>query len=287
MVQSIPTVKQLSDQIKSYRAKQETIGFVPTMGALHEGHMSLIRKAKAESDRLVVSIFVNPTQFDDPDDYRNYPRTRENDIAYLEQVGCDILFIPDEAEMYPNGPEILDDFKPGYYGSVLEGRFRPGHFQGVATIVKKLLDSVQPDRAYFGQKDYQQLLIIQKLVNDYNLFPKIVPVPTQRETDGLAISSRNILLTEDQRKQAPLIYETLKWAKDRISSGESISKVQTQGFDYLNQQDPMQVEYFEVRDAYYFTPVSVLNDASAMIICTAVKMGKVRLIDNLLFETGT
>lgn len=287
MVQTTSTIQQLSDQIKSYRAKQETIGFVPTMGALHEGHMNLIRKAKAENDRLVVSIFVNPTQFDDPDDYRNYPRTRENDIAYLDQVGCDILFMPDEAEMYPDGHETLENFEPGYYGSVLEGRLRPGHFQGVATIVKKLLHSVQPDRAYFGQKDYQQLLIIQKLVNDNNLLPKIVPVPTQRETDGLAISSRNILLTENQRKQAPLIYETLQWAKDRISSGEWISESQKQGFDYLNQEHSMQVEYFEVRDAYYFTPVSALDDASALIISTAVNMGKVRLIDNLLFETGT
>lgn len=287
MVQTINSPNQLSDQIHEFRKEDKSIGFVPTMGALHKGHLNLIRQAKKENDILVVSIFVNPTQFDDPDDYRNYPRTWEKDIAKLEEAECDLLFMPGDAEIYPDGPENLDDFEPGYVGKVLEGRFRPGHFQGVATIVKKLFDIVQPDRAYFGQKDYQQLLVIKKLVSDYSLPITIVAVPSARDMDGLAISSRNVLLTDDQRKVAPVVYQTLQQASEQLKAGIPIEKIQKEAYKYLEQQQEINTEYFEIRDPEQFAPLSDLSGNHEVIICTALYLGDVRLIDNLIVKLGT
>ncbi len=289
MVQIFKKTDQLSDQIRKAREKGKRIGFVPTMGALHEGHLNLIRKARKENALLVVSIYVNPTQFDDPDDYRNYPRTRDQDIEKLKAHDCDILFMPGDQEMYPEGPEQLHGFDPGFLGRVLEGRFRPGHFQGVATIVKKLFDVVQPDRAYFGQKDYQQLLIIKKLVRDFSFAINIVPVPITREPDGLAISSRNVLLTTEQRTAAPVIYQTLQWAREKLLNAYSVTFIKEEAFRKLEKQKLIDnVEYFEIRDALTFYPINEKGNGNEnVVICTALSMGKIRLIDNLLIQKGT
>ncbi len=287
MVQTIKSPAQLSGQIDEFRKEGKSIGFVPTMGALHEGHMNLIKQAREENDLLIVSIFVNPTQFDDPEDYRRYPRTWDADLMKLEEIKCDLLFMPGDAEMYPDGYDILKDFDPGYVGKVLEGRFRPGHFQGVATVVKKLLAMVQPDYAYFGQKDYQQLLVIKKLVKDYALPVSIIPVPTTRGADGLAVSSRNVLLNKDQRKIAPVIYETLKWAGEKLKAGVSIEKIQKEAYKYLEQQQEINTEYFEIRDTEEFVSLNNPFNVNEVVICTALYLGNVRLIDNLIVKLGT
>lgn len=274
----------LTKRIQQLREQGRSIGFVPTMGALHKGHMALIEKAREENDILVVSIFVNPTQFDDPDDYRNYPNTKSEDEQKLKSHGCDFLFMPTEKTMYPEGKKLIQDFDPGPVANVLEGKFRPGHFRGVATIVKKLFDIVQPHRAYFGLKDYQQLLIIQKLVADFDMGIAILPVPIIREPDGLATSSRNVLLSSEERQIAPQIYQTLQKASEALQRGKSIAETQKAGYEGLVQQPQLEPEYFEIREAGTLNPLTNFQKGDQIIICTAVQLGKVRLIDNLLIK---
>ncbi|HFB61616.1 MAG TPA: pantoate--beta-alanine ligase, partial [Bacteroidetes bacterium] len=192
------TIKETKEYLSGQKAAGKTIGFVPTMGALHEGHLELMRRARKENDLLVVSIFVNPIQFNNPDDLKKYPRTLEDDMEKLKSVDCNVLFAPDAAEMYPEKVTTQYDF--GELDKVMEGKFRPGHFNGVAVVVKKLFDIVQPHRAYFGEKDFQQLAIIKKLVEMENIPVEIVPCPIVRDPAGLAMSSRNRLLTPEQRK---------------------------------------------------------------------------------------
>lgn len=283
-METITQPDHLTDQIQQHKAQDRSIGFVPTMGALHEGHMALIEKARKENDVLVVSIFVNPTQFDDPDDYRNYPTTKEEDQQKLEAAGCDLLFMPSEASMYPEGKKVLANFDPGPIAKVLEGEFRPGHFQGVATIVKKLFDVVQPQRAYFGLKDYQQLLIIQKLVTDFEMGIDIIPVPIVRESDGLAKSSRNVLLTREERQIAPVIYETLQKAATALRSKTPVTQIKEQAFEAFRHYTELEPEYFEIRDAATLEVVSNPDHHDQVLICTAVHLDKVRLIDNLVIQ---
>ena len=272
----------LVEMLNAYRTAGYRIGFVPTMGALHEGHLSLIRAARAANDIVVVSIFVNPTQFNDPEDYRNYPRTREADKLRLEEAGVDLAFMPDEAEMYPEGRQNLADFDPGYLGQVLEGEKRPGHFEGMATIVKKLLETVKPDYAYFGQKDYQQLLIVRELVSTYQLPVSIVSEPIVRESDGLALSSRNVLLTPEERELAPVIYQTLKYCRDQVERDFRPEELSQEGMDALNRYEAFTLEYFTIRNAFTLAPVTSAEKPKAVIILVALGIGKVRLIDNML-----
>ena len=272
----------LAEMLSAYRTAGYRIGFVPTMGALHEGHLSLIRAAREANDIVVVSIFVNPTQFNDPEDYRNYPRTREADKLRLEEAGVDLAFMPDEAEMYPEGRQNLADFDPGYLGQVLEGEKRPGHFEGMATIVKKLLETVKPDYAYFGQKDYQQLLIVRELVSTYQLPVSIVSEPIVRESDGLALSSRNVLLTPEERELAPVIYQTLKYCRDQVERDFRPEEVSQEGVDALNRYEAFTLEYFTIRNAFTLAPVTSAEKPKAVIILVALGIGKVRLIDNML-----
>ena len=272
----------LAEMLSAYRTAGYRIGFVPTMGALHEGHLSLIRAAREANDIVVVSIFVNPTQFNDPEDYRNYPRTREADRLRLEEAGVDLAFMPDEAEMYPEGRQNLADFDPGYLGQVLEGEKRPGHFEGMATIVKKLLESVKPDYAYFGQKDYQQLLIVRELVSTYQLPVSIVSEPIVRESDGLALSSRNVLLTPEERELAPVIYQTLKYCRDQVERDFRPEELSQEGMDALNRYEAFTLEYFTIRNAFTLAPVTSAEKPKAVIILVALGIGRVRLIDNML-----
>ncbi len=272
----------LVEMLNAYRTAGYRIGFVPTMGALHEGHLSLIRAARKANDIVVVSIFVNPTQFNDPEDYRNYPRTREADKLRLEEAGVDLAFMPDEAEMYPEGRQNLADFDPGYLGQVLEGEKRPGHFEGMATIVKKLLETVKPDYAYFGQKDYQQLLIVRELVSTYQLLVSIVSEPIVRESDGLALSSRNVLLTPEERELAPVIYQTLKYCRDQVERDFRPEELSQEGMDALNRYEAFTLEYFTIRNAFTLAPVTSAEKPKAVIILVALGIGKVRLIDNML-----
>lgn len=272
----------LAEMLSAYRTAGYRIGFVPTMGALHEGHLSLIRAAREANDIVVVSIFVNPTQFNDPEDYRNYPRTREADKLRLEEAGVDLAFMPDEAEMYPEGKQNLADFDPGYLGQVLEGEKRPGHFEGMATIVKKLLETVKPDYAYFGQKDYQQLLIVRELVSTYQLPVSIVSEPIVRESDGLALSSRNVLLTPEERELAPVIYQTLKYCRDQVERDFRPEELSQEGMDALNRYEAFTLEYFTIRNAFTLAPVTSAERPKAAIILVALGIGKVRLIDNML-----
>jgi pantoate--beta-alanine ligase len=272
----------LAEMLSAYRTAGYRIGFVPTMGALHEGHLSLIRAAREANDIVVVSIFVNPTQFNDPEDYRNYPRTREADKLRLEEAGVDLAFMPDEAEMYPEGRQNLADFDPGYLGQVLEGKKRPGHFEGMATIVKKLLETVKPDYAYFGQKDYQQLLIVRELVSTYQLPVSIVSEPIVRESDGLALSSRNVLLKPEERELAPVIYQTLKYCRDQVERDFRPEELSQEGMDALNRYEAFTLEYFTIRNAFTLAPVTSAERPKAAIILVALGIGKVRLIDNML-----
>ena len=209
------TKEELTDFIGSYKKEGKTIGFVPTMGALHEGHLSLVTQCKKNSDVAVVSVFVNPTQFNDPEDLKRYPRTPEKDCVLLETAGCDIAFLPSVEEIYPEKDTRKFDF--GYLESIMEGAKRPGHFNGVGQVVSRLFDIVQPDRAFFGMKDFQQVAIIKNMVRQLNYTLEIIPCPIVREESGLALSSRNALLDKEHKENAPHIYATLKKARELAS----------------------------------------------------------------------
>lgn len=256
----------------------QSIGFVPTMGALHEGHLSLIQKAKQENELTVCSIFVNPTQFNNSEDLLRYPRTIEKDLAMLAQAGCDIVFLPSEDEMYPSALSLSIHF--GQLETILEGTHRAGHFKGVGVVVAKLLNIVQPTHTYFGQKDLQQFLIIKQLVSQLNFDTKLICCPTVREKDGLAMSSRNLRLSAQERQIAPKIYEALLLANAKIKSGESLKNAQNAAIGFLNDFGVFEVEYLEIVNA---DDLSVANTAY-LAICTAVRLGGIRLIDNILIN---
>lgn len=264
--------------MKSARAEGKTIGVVPTMGALHEGHAELIRRARAGNGYVVVTVFVNPIQFDRPEDLEKYPQDLHTDAELCSQMGADAVFAPSVDEMYPG--QLMTSVEVTGVSSRLEGEYRPGHFKGVATVVAKLLNIVQADRAYFGEKDAQQLAVIQKMVQDLNLPVEICPVETVRESDGLALSSRNRLLTPEQRAVAPLIYQALSTAREALQSGKTPTEARTESLKVLSGQADMTVQYLEIADATTMMPVD--RKTGPVRVAAAVWMGKVRLIDNVL-----
>jgi len=279
----IETIQASSEYLDNIRGSKLSIGFVPTMGALHEGHLELFRRARKENDFVVGSIFVNPIQFNNPEDLEKYPRTFDTDKEKLESVGCDLLFYPSAAEMYPEKVDIEYDF--GQLDKVMEGEFRPGHFNGVAIVVNKLFDIVGPHRAYFGEKDFQQLAIIHTLVEIENIPVEIIPCPIVREDDGLAMSSRNRRLTVDERKLAPFIYKTLLEVREKAHKN-SVEALRVFVNSRFSKYPQLEIEYFDIVDMFSLIPVSDLSDSKNVIACIAVFLGDVRLIDNMiLFST--
>lgn len=277
----ISSIQELQKIIGSSKNSGK-VGFVPTMGALHQGHISLVNKSASENNYTVVSIYVNPTQFNDKADLNRYPRNLEKDMKLLEGSGCDLVFAPADAEMYPE-PDTRK-FNFGMLETVMEGKFRPGHFNGVAQIVSKLFDAVKPDRAYFGLKDFQQLAVIMKMVKDLHYPVEIVPCKIIRETDGLAMSSRNMLLEPEKRKAAPFIYKTLLQTI-RLSQEKSPEEIKSivQGLFKTNAE--LELEYFEIVDNENLQPITVFNPNVPSSACIAVFAGKIRLIDNIQFNS--
>lgn len=272
----ISKITELVEILAPKKQKNSTIGFVPTMGALHEGHLSLIRISKQQTDFTVCSIFVNPTQFNNSSDLTLYPRTPEADIRMLENAGCDILYMPDVKDVYPENDSRQFDF--GYLDTILEGAHRPGHFNGVGQVVSILLEGIKPDKAYFGSKDYQQVMVVKSLVKQLHLPVEIVACPILREPDGLAMSSRNTRLTKEERKIAALVPSIMQKAIEIIhKSGVLEAK------SYVSQEctnNNMKLDYYEVCDADTLEPIEDIKSAQKAISLIAVFVGNIRLIDN-------
>lgn len=261
------------------RKENKTIGFVATMGALHEGHLELIRNSQNENSITVCSIFVNPSQFNNPADLQKYPRTLERDIQLLENAGCHVLFCPEVETMYDRPGSLKFDF--GNLDKVMEGEFRPGHFSGVALVVSKLFNIVEPHIAYFGQKDWQQVAIIQQLTQELKFNLKLKTVPTLREADGLAMSSRNARLSAEQRRKAGIIHQILKDATERLRNHESVEQVKSIVQTGLSHDPEIRLEYFEVADSENLMPLKTVSESARPILCIAAFVGEVRLIDNM------
>lgn len=273
--------KKVSD-LQHWQGRQKPpVGFAPTMGALHAGHLELIRMAKADGCVAVASIFVNPTQFNDPKDLEKYPRMPEKDAALLLDAGCDALFLPPVEEVYPPGLDLTVQLDFGLLDKVMEGVFRPGHFKGMATVVNRLLDIVRPQKLYMGQKDYQQLSIVRDMIRQLNLPAELVMCPTVRESDGLAMSSRNLRLTPEMRSIAPIIYKTLEWAKQQFTEGSSAASIQSAAIKKLEEAG-LKPEYFDIADGRTLQPVEFYTESENIVICTAAFAGEIRLIDNII-----
>jgi pantoate--beta-alanine ligase len=271
----------LSSYIEKLKAQGKSIGFVPTMGALHAAHISLMVRAQQENDFVVCSIFVNPTQFNDPKDLEKYPRPVENDIAMLAEVKCDLLFLPEVNEVYPSGMNKLTDYDLGHLENFLEGASRPGHFKGVANVVDRFLQMVKPNRLYLGQKDFQQVKVLQRLLEVTHSPVKMVMCPILREESGLAMSSRNIRLTPEQRQNASGISKALFTIRDR-SKEISPEQLQQEAIYKINQIPDAKVDYLEFCDADSFQIIHEWKDAANIVVVTAVNVGNVRLLDNVL-----
>lgn len=282
----IKTIKATVDLLDLKRKEGRSIGLVPTMGALHRGHLTLIHRAKAENDFVVCSIFVNPVQFNNKEDLEKYPRTFEADFRLLESEGCDLIFAPEVNEMYPNNNEPLAVYDLNGLDKPMEGEFRPGHFQGVCVIVHKLFNIINPTRAYFGEKDFQQLAIIRHMAKSQNPDVNIVGCSIVRDVDGLALSSRNMRLSESERQIAPMIYKTLLQAKLKIETSKEISLtpilLKQWISDQISSYPTLRPEYVEVVDMYTLQPVNDWNGSKEVIVCVAVYDGSVRLIDNIV-----
>lgn len=274
----IKTLSEVRFLIESLKLNSQQIGFVPTMGALHQGHLSLISQSKKENDFTLVTIFVNPTQFNNSDDLLKYPRTEQNDIALLKTVHCDAVYFPSISDIYPNG-EVSESFKFHGIENQMEGAFRPGHFDGVATVIQKFFEIIQPTRAYFGEKDFQQLRIIQELVTQTHSPTQIIPVPILREKDGLAMSSRNLRLTKEFREESPIIYQILQETQARIKTQtiEEIKEFVRKAFDKTN----LKLEYFEIADEKTLEPAKEQDKNQKLRAFIAVYAGEIRLIDNI------
>ena len=269
----------LSKYLDELRNNSKSIGFVPTMGALHQGHLSLLAQSQQQTDVSVCSIFVNPTQFNDPKDLEKYPRPIESDIQKLEQAGCDVLFNPEVNEMYAGNEQW--HLNLGELEHLLEGKFRPGHYQGVTQVVFKLFDIVKPNLAFFGQKDYQQVLVIQKMIDLMHLKVKLVMCPILRESDGLAMSSRNIHLSADDRQHALVLSKTLNWLKQNFDAGQTASLTK-QCEDKIKAEPGVQLEYFEIADGENLHNAS--QDSKQIVALVAAKVGNTRLIDNMIIR---
>ena len=277
-MQLIKSPKRMQRICREFRARDKIIGLVPTMGCLHEGHLSLVRIARERSDILVVSVFVNPTQFGPKEDFKSYPRDSKRDRSLLEKEGCDLIFAPRIGDMYPEG--YLTYVTVEKITSKLEGESRPTHFKGVTTIVAKLFNIVQPDIAVFGQKDAQQAVVLKKMVEDLNYGIKMIIAPTVRERDGLALSSRNRYLTRAEREQATVLYQSLREAKSLIREGErSASRIVSRMKGRIREQPSAELDYIAITDARSLEPLRRLK--GEVLISLAVRFGRARLIDNI------
>ncbi|EKA5634279.1 pantoate--beta-alanine ligase [Vibrio navarrensis] len=281
-MQTFADIAALRDQLRAFKREGRKIAFVPTMGNLHEGHLTLVRKAREHADIVVVSIFVNPMQFERADDLNNYPRTLDEDLSKLNSQGVDLVFTPTAEMMYPEGLDKQTAVEVPGLSSMLEGASRPGHFRGVATIVTKLFNIVQPDVACFGEKDFQQLAIIRKMTSDLALDIEIIGVPTVREMDGLAMSSRNGLLTLDERQRAPVLARTMRWISSAIRGGrDDYASIIEDANDQLRAADLQPDEIF-IRDARTLQAINA--DTTQAVILMSAFLGKARLIDNQVVE---
>jgi pantoate--beta-alanine ligase len=275
----VKIVKTIANYRKLRQKLAEPLGFVPTMGYLHEGHLELVRRARAENPSVAVSIFVNPTQFGPKEDFARYPRDPERDLALLEKEGTDVVFMPAAEEMYP--PAFNSWVEVGKITEKLEGAARPGHFRGVATVVAKLFNIVRPDKAYFGQKDAQQLLVIKKMAKDLDMGVEVIAVPTVREPDGLAMSSRNTYLNAEERKQAVVLHQSLKLAQKLYADGEKDAKAIVKQMTALIGRQPLaNIEYISIADTETLDELDKIE--SAALVSMAVSFGKTRLIDNVV-----
>ena len=273
-----------SDLLSAFLTKEHLkgrkLGFVPTMGALHDGHISLIAKAKRENDFVVASIFVNPTQFNNPDDLKNYPRTPEADLEKLQMAGTDLVFQPEINQIYGEGMQNEEQVDLGNLDKVLEAEHRPGHFKGVVQVVSRLFDIVHPDRAYFGEKDFQQLAVIRKMTSDLKYKTEIIGCETKREKNGLAMSSRNLLLKADEREIAKVIYQTFQFIKANWKS-TGVKAVLEEAKEMINSQAPLKVEYIAIADSKMLLPIESFSPDVEARVFAAVFCGRVRLIDNM------
>ena len=279
-MKTVSSIQDLKAYLAAERQDNKQVGFVPTMGALHAGHLSLVKRCREENDVCVVSVFVNPTQFNDKHDLETYPRTLDKDCALLETAGCDYVFAPSVEEMYPEPDTRTFDF--GTVSAVMEGARRPGHFNGVAQIVSKLFYAVEPNRAYFGEKDFQQIAVIRAMVKQLQIPVEIVACPIVREADGLALSSRNVRLTPEQRQKAPLIARTLKESVT-FAAGKSVQEVIDYVVNRINAEPDMRVEYFEIVDGNTMEAIGQWTDTTYPVGCITVYCGEVRLIDNIKY----
>lgn len=276
-------VEELREYLRGLYGRKPNIGFVPTMGALHLGHIKLVDSSKHLSDGTVVSIFVNPLQFGEGEDFERYPRPVERDLKLLDRYTVDIVFLPEVKEMYKVGADSR--VKVEGLSAILEGKSRPGHFEGVATVVLKLFNIVQPDTAYFGQKDYQQYLVIKKMVDDLDLPVEIKMVPTVREEDGLPMSSRNAYLSKEDRELAPLLNRCLSLLKQNVDEGEkNVGSLIRLGREALRRYPQFELDYLEIRDADDLSEISEINGRAVILI--AGRIGRTRLVDNLLIGEG-
>lgn len=281
----IRSAAELETAVARARQNGHSIGFVPTMGALHAGHISLVERAVRENDITVVSVFVNPTQFNNPTDLATYPRDEEADIRLLAGAGADIVFMPSVEEIYPGGLDARTrhEFQLGSAAEVMEGKFRPGHFQGVAEVVSRLFALVRPVRAYFGEKDFQQIAVIRNMVASEGIDVEIIDCPIKRADDGLALSSRNALLTAEQRAVAPEIHKALSYSVE-YSRQHSVQATHDTVVERINAIPEMEVEYFEIVDARTLLPVTEWEESPWIVGCITVYCGKVRLIDNICYK---
>lgn len=268
--------------LKLSRCSQKSIGLVPTMGALHAGHMALFEAARARNAVTVGSIFVNPIQFNNQSDLLKYPRTLQQDTELLRTAGCDVLFTPENAEMYPVKATLRMDF--GALDKVMEGAFRPGHFSGVALVVSKLFNIVQPDQAYFGQKDWQQFAVIRKLTEELNFNVALHSIATLREPDGLALSSRNLRLNIEQRRSANVFYRSLTSAKELLLGGSTVAEARRVVSEMVSATPGASLEYFELADSQNLNLLENVEQSSRLIMCIAGYVGDVRLIDNMFLN---
>lgn len=278
-MQIFETIEALQNELSHLKGK--SLGLVPTMGALHQGHLSLIKQSLEDNDHTIVSIFVNPTQFNDPKDLEKYPRTLEKDCKLIEELGADYVFAPTANEMYPEPDTRVFSYPP--QDEVMEGKYRPGHFNGMCQIVSKLFTLVNPTRAYFGEKDYQQLVIVKRMVQDLGFNIEIVGCPIVREKDGLALSSRNTLLSVDERQNAleisKTLFDSVEYAKEHSPQATSTYVV-----NRINANKNLELQYFEIVDANTLLPVSDWNESPSIIGCITVFSGAVRLIDNIKYK---
>lgn len=279
-MQVLKTKNELISRVNDLKKEGKTIGFVPTMGALHQGHLSLVKECKKNSDIAIVSIFVNPTQFNDPEDLKRYPRTLDKDVELLKTMDCDLIFAPSVEEIYPEPDTRKFDF--GYIETVMEGAKRPGHFNGVGQVVSRLFDIVQPHKAFFGMKDFQQIAIIKNMVKQLDYKIEIVPCPIIREESGLALSSRNTLLDEEHKKNAPHIYATLKKARN-LASQMSVTELKKWIAEEIDRNTHLQTEYVEIVEDTTLKVVDNWTEPGTKVACVAVYAGPIRLIDNIVF----